>query len=179
LGTILDDESFANPNDSQEWAAGVTAHTSIYAGGRRTAQIRKANYLNSRATELRRQVAQFVSHEVTDAFLEFQQALDQWQIAEDGVSATIQSLDSLIRLHDLNEIEEANYYEDHLTTRLLWATANVRYNQARFAYAVAIAKLKFVTACDDLPFSNNAASARPVVDFVDDRRRQAPSPKRL
>ena len=147
MQTIHDDASYANPNDNNEWAAGVTAALPLYAGGRCAAEIRRAGHLQVMARVRQMQAIQLVMQEVRDAYLEFQEMeerLIEARHAMDSAQAAQDLLDKELML--VKDQDISDFFEDVLTNRFLLATSSSRYYQARFGYDLALARVRLVTA---------------------------------
>jgi outer membrane protein TolC len=169
--TINDDANFPNPNDTAEWAVGVTATVPIFSSGRRVAQVRQAAHTRSQVLEQRRLLLQIVEQEVQDAYLEAEemaQRTEEAATAVESASRTQELFGAKLRLELVGPKEMPQLYEDLLTTRLLLATAQTRYLQGLFGYNVALAKLKLAIGVHPLaPLQCGAGDELPdVVDHL-------------
>ena len=133
---------------------GVSAEVSLYAGGRRLAENRRAGHLQAAARRQRELAMLSVIQEVRDAFLEYQQMQDRLNVAEKAVDSATQALESFDDLYKgdlLTDEEMPKYFENSLSTRFLLAAAQAKYYQVLFGYNLAVARLRLVTASDEVP----------------------------
>jgi OMF family outer membrane factor len=154
FSTIYDDANFPNPNDSEEWSAGVSAQMPLYAGGRRMAQIRQASLGWAQARDRFDQARQFVMQEAQDAYLEYREMLERKDVARRAAEDAEQALQDLQDQFTGGLIDDdkvPKYFEDALTTRFLTVAAWTRYYQALFGYELALARVRLVTGTDE-PF---------------------------
>jgi len=154
MSTIHDDEDFANPNDTDEWAVGVVGQIPIYTGGRRAAQARRAGHLHAQAHQVYEQAQQLVRQETKEAHLEYREMRERVEAARQSVKSARDALDAfenLFRGDLIAEEDMPQYIEDTLNSRFLLTRSEVKYNQAMFGYNLALARLRLVTASDELP----------------------------
>lgn len=166
FSTINDDANFPNPNDSEEWSAGVSAELPLYVGGRRMAQIRQASHACAQARDRFNQACQFVTQEAQDAYLEYREMAERktaaGQAADDAENA-VKDLQAMFAADLISDSKYPKYFEDSLTTRFLTVAAQTRYYQALFGYELALARLRLVTATDE-PVPSDSAEELPSPD---------------
>jgi hypothetical protein len=98
-------------------------------------------------------MVQVVEQEVKDAYLELREMAGRTAESAAAMTSADDTKTALQEQFNVGGIASSaipKYYEDLLTTRLLLATANVRYLQALYGYNVALAKLKLAVAADPL-----------------------------
>jgi outer membrane protein TolC len=169
FGTIHDDAGFPNPNDSEEWSAGVGAQLPLFLGGRRTAQIRQAQHARAQARDQYDQARQFVSQEAQDAFLEYREMSERMAAAAGAAAAADRALEDLrdqFRNGLIPDDKVPKYFEDALTTRFLTVASWSRYYQAVYGYNLALARLRLATATDE-PFLTSSVEELPPPDVGD------------
>jgi outer membrane protein TolC len=171
FSTISDDASFPNPNDSEEWSAGVGASLPLFVGGRRTAQVRQAHFTQAQARDRYNQARQFVTQEAQDAYLEYREMLERSQAALEAANDAEQALSDLNRRYQSNlgaDLDFSKHFEDELTTSFLTVASWTRYYQALYGHQLALARLQLVTAADE-PYGTTPSEAilRPRADSDD------------
>ena len=77
FSNIWDDGHFENPTHPNEGTVGVGVQLPLFEGWRRTAESRRADFQQSQACQVRRLLAELVSQEVQDAYLENLQSTEQ------------------------------------------------------------------------------------------------------
>ena len=162
FSTIHDDRGFANPNDPQEWAAGVAVEVPLFAGGRRFAQRRQAEHLHQKAHEVRQLLRNAITREVEQAYLQYLEMSERIPLAGAAVHAAKETMERYDDQYVLGLIKDehwSDFFEDLLTTQLLLTQAQVRYYQTVFEGNLALAKVQLVTASDEyLSFLNRSPS---------------------
>jgi outer membrane protein TolC len=152
LSTITGSRTFPNPNETAFWAAGVSAEVPLFEGGRRLAERRRARQLELQAREALELVRSYITLEVQQVHLEYQEMTERLSLDEaavrDGKGALKsyhdQFVGNLIADKDLPK-----YFENLVTARLLLSTSQARYNQHVYAYNLALAKVRLVTGADE------------------------------
>lgn len=144
FSTINDNRNYPNPNDPDEWAAGVGLELPLFTGGRRTAQRRYADQRRNQATHWREAARNAVAMEVKQAYLEYREAAQRLPLAKQAADEAEQSLeryrDQLIT--GLDDKDMPQHFRDRQTAQLLLTQAQVRYMQAIFGYNVALARMR-------------------------------------
>ena len=149
LTTIDDDGGFANPNDREEWAVGVTLETPLYLGGRRMAKVREADWSQSQACYISRLVRSLIRLEVQKAYLEYVELTERIPLASAATTAAAGALDGYRNQFALGAIADADmprYFEDLAEARVLYTQARTRYDDTVYRYNLCLARIRFVTA---------------------------------
>jgi outer membrane protein TolC len=152
FGTINDDGGFLNPNDRQEWAAGVTLGLPLYTGGRRGAQQRQAEFMQARARQVRQLARDLITLEVQKAYLEYLEMSQRLPVAQAAVQEThkaIQGMRNQFLGNQINEKAMPDHFEDLVNARVLHSLAQTRYYTVTFKYALSLARIRLVTASDE------------------------------
>jgi outer membrane protein TolC len=152
LNTISGVRTFPNPGDDETWALGVSAELPLYAGGRRLAERRQAREQYQQANEVLKLVQDLVTLEVQKVHLEYQEMAQRLPLAESAVrdaQATQKSYQDQYAGNLIADKDMPKYFENLETTRLLLSLALAQYNQQLYAYNLALAKIRLVTAADE------------------------------
>jgi outer membrane protein len=174
FGTIDDDGGFPNPNDRQEWAAGVTLGVPIYTGGRRWAQQRQSEFMQARARQVRQLARQLITLEVQKAYLEYLEMSKRLPVAEAAVQETTAALEAYRSLRaDIEDKAMPDYYEDLVNAWVLHSLARTSYYKTVFQYNLSLAKIRLVTASDE--YRNLFDDSQPGTTLVADDGGAGPS----
>src|SRR5262249_41508920 len=152
LYTLSGRRTFPNPNDDVEWAAGVAAEWKLFAGGRRTAERRRAQQQLLQASRAQQLAKNFVLLEVQQAYVEYQKMSQQLPSAEAAMKdarAGIKAYQDQFAANLIPDKDMPKYFENLITARLLLSLAQVKYNQQAYGYNLALEKIKLVTAADE------------------------------
>jgi len=152
FATIDDDGGFANPNDRQEWAVGLTVGVPLYAGGRRSAQKREADFQQAHAARLRQLARQLITLEVQKTYLEYVEMSDRLPKAERAAMEAEETLEGLRHQFLGDQIEDQempDYFEDLINARILRTLASTRYHDVVYQYNLSLAKIRLATASDE------------------------------
>jgi len=167
FGTIDDDGGFPNPNDRQEWAAGVTLGVPIYTGGRRGAQQRQAGFQQAQAGQVRQLARQLITLEVQKAYLEYLEMSQRLPVAKEAVQETNAALEAYRSLRaDIEEKAMPDYYEDLVNAWVLHSLARTSYYKTVFQYNLSLAKIRLVTASNE--YQNLFDDSQPGTTLVAD-----------
>ncbi len=152
FSTVYDDGHYANPNERDQGTVGIGGQVPLFAGGRRIAQSRQADCLQAQATQVRQLLAELVSQEVQDAYLEYCEASQRLSLEEQAVQQGIQALKSYDDQYVGGQIEDKNkskYFEDLILARRMLTEALARYYQSVYNSNLALGRIRLVTACDE------------------------------
>jgi outer membrane protein TolC len=147
--TIHDNANYLNPTNPDIFAGGLQAGVPLFAGGRRVAELRKAEWQAVQARDYIRLLEQTITLEVQKAYLEYKEMAERVPLDADAVrdaTETLRLYDSQFAIGDIERKDYPKHFENLITTRLLLSTAQVGYNQHLYAYSLALANLDFVTA---------------------------------
>jgi outer membrane protein TolC len=149
VNTLDGRRTFPNPHDPLIMAAGVSAEWKLFAGGRRNAERRKAQYELLQAKHLQQAALTLVGLEVEKAYLEYREASKQLPVAEKArgdAQATLKGFHDQFAANLIADKDMPKYFENLLTTQLLLSLTEARYNQKLYLYNIALAKIRLVTA---------------------------------
>jgi outer membrane protein TolC len=152
FSTVNDDGHYANPNQRDQTAVGISGQIPLFAGGRRLAQSRQANCQQAQATQVRQFLTEQVSQEVHAACLEYREASERLRLETQGVRQAIQALKTYDAQLTGGLIEAKNmpkYFEDLILTRRMLTEALARYYQSVYNCNMALGRIRLVTACDE------------------------------
>ena len=150
FSNVWDDGHFANPTHPNEGAVGFEVQLPLFEGGRRIAEAHRVECQQAQATQIRRLLADLVSQEVQDAYLEFLESSKQLDWNQEAVHQGNLAMDDLFNQN--GQIEDRNmskYFEDVVLTRLMLTQALVKYYQSVYNSNLSLARIRFVTACDE------------------------------
>lgn len=172
FGTIDDDGGFVNPNDPEEWAVGVTLGVPLYAGGRRSAQKRQAQFGQARARYLRQLARQLITLQVQKTYLEYLEMSERLRLAEtavDQAEGTIEGLRNQFLGDQIDDEAMPDYFEDLIMARVLHTLARMRYYDIVYRYDLSLARIRLVTASNEYQnlFQDSSAGSA----FAPDHRR--------
>jgi outer membrane protein TolC len=152
LSTINGRRTFPNPGDPEIWSVGVSAEVPLYVGGRRLAERRHAKHQLQQANEVLQLVRDLVTLDVQQVHLEYQEMSERLPSA----AASVRHAEAALKVyHDqyaanlIAEKDMPKHFENLTTGRLLLSLAEARYNQQLYAYNLALAKIRLVTAADE------------------------------
>jgi outer membrane protein TolC len=148
FSNIWDDGHFANPTHPNEGAVGVGVQIPLFVGGRRGAESRQADCRQAQATQIRRLLANLVSQETQDAYLEYLQTSQQLHLEATAVHQASEAL-KILETRDVEDRDRPKNFEDQILTLQTMTQALVRYYQSVYNCNMALARIRFVTACDD------------------------------
>lgn len=147
--TINDDGGFANPNDRERFASGVTFSVPLFEGGRRSAQCRKARFEIAEAEMRRQWIRQLIILDVQKAYLEHveltrrlpaaRQAMNEW-------AEVIQGYRNQFFGDQIHEDDMPDYFKDLVEARVLHAVAQAHYYRTLCKHNVALARIRLVSA---------------------------------
>ncbi|HUT91038.1 MAG TPA: TolC family protein [Thermoguttaceae bacterium] len=160
FATIDDDGGFPNPNDRQEWAVGLNLDAPLYAGGRRAAQKRHADFEQARAARLQQLARQLITLEVQKTYLEYVEMHDRLALAKtarEEASGTVEALGNEYKGGFVEEAEMPDHYEDLTQAHLVLALAGTRYYTTIYGHNIAVARIRLVTASDEQQSASSEA----------------------
>jgi outer membrane protein TolC len=160
--TINDDGGFANPNDRERWASGVTFSVPLFEGGRRSAQRRKAGFEIAEAEKRRQWVRNLIVLDVQKTYLEYvemAQRLPTSRRAMNEWAAVIQGYRNQFFGDQIREDDMPDYFKDLVEARVLHALTQAHYHRTLFKHNVALAKIRLVSASD--VYQNAIDASRP------------------
>jgi len=149
--TINDDGGFANPNDRERWASGVTFSVPLFEGGRRSAQCRKAAFEIAQAEKRRQWVRQLIILDVQKAYLEYVELSRRVPAAERAMkewAKVIQGYRNQFFGDQVREDDMPDYFKDLVEARVLHAVAQAHYYRTLCKHNVALAKIHLVSAAN-------------------------------
>jgi len=152
FGTIDDDGGFANPNDREEWAVGLTLGVPLYTGGRPVNQKRQAAFRQAQARHAGRLARNLIALEVQKTYLEYLEMSKRLPLAKAAVDAaegTIQGLRNDFVADLVEEQEMPDYYENLTQAHILLALARSKYYTTIYRYDLALARIRLVTASSE------------------------------
>jgi outer membrane protein TolC len=151
FATINDDGGYANPNDREEWASGVTFSVPLFEGGRRSAQRRKANFGVMEAQQRRQWVRSLIVLDVQKTYLEYvetanrlpkaRKAMDEW-------AGVVEGYRNQFFGDEIREEDMPDYFKDLVEARVLHAVAQAHYYRMLFKHNLALAKIRLVSGSD-------------------------------
>jgi outer membrane protein TolC len=152
FNTLSGQRTFPNPHEGEEWAAGISAEVPLFTGCRRLAERRKAGYQIQQAQETLQSARSLVTLEVEKVYLQYTEMAERVPLAEAavrGARAALKAYDDQYVGGLVAEKDYPKYFENVVTTRLLLTLAEVQYYQQLYAYNLALAAIRRVTAADD------------------------------
>jgi outer membrane protein TolC len=145
--SIVDDQDFANPTNPNIGAAGVNLALPLITGGRRQAQVCKAEFDRRQARRVQELVQQMIVLESQQAYLDYRELSERVTLSEASVRHARQALEAYEKqFGDTDDADMPKYFENVVTTRLLLTQAEVNRHQVVFGYNVAVAKIRLVSA---------------------------------
>jgi outer membrane protein TolC len=152
VSTINGERTFPNPGNAAIWAMGVSAEMPLYVGGRRLAERRQAQQQHQQANQVLKLVQDLVTLEVQQVHLEYQETAQRLPLAEAAVrdaDATLKAYHDQFAANLIAAKDMPKHFENLTTVRLLLSLAQASYNQQVYAYNLALAKIRLVTAADE------------------------------
>lgn len=149
--TINDDGGFANPNDRERWASGVTFSVPLFEGGRRSAQCRKAGFEVAEAEKRRQWVRQLILLDVQKAYLEYVELSQRLPAAERAAKEwadVIEGYRNQFFGDQIRDDDMPDYFKDLVEARVLHAVAQAHYYRTLCKHNVALARIRLVSASD-------------------------------
>jgi outer membrane protein TolC len=150
--TIYGPRTFPNPDNPEFWAMGLSGEWTLFAGGRRLAERRKAQYQLQEAREVEHKARDLITLEVQKAYLEYAEMSQRLPLDEAAVREAQATIDTYNKQYAGNLIPEkdfSKYFENLSTARILLALSEAQYNQHVYAYNVALAQVRLVTADEE------------------------------
>jgi outer membrane protein TolC len=149
--TINDDGGYANPNDRERFASGVTFSVPLFEGGRRSAQCRKARFEIAEAEMRRQWVRQLVILDVQKAYLEYVELSQRLPVARRAMNEwadVIQGYRNQFFGDQVRDDDMPEYFKDLVETRVLHAVAQAHYYRTLCKHNIALARIRLVSASD-------------------------------
>jgi outer membrane protein TolC len=150
--TLSGIRSFPNPGNDFELQAGIAGEIPLFAGGRNIAGVRRSQHQLQQAVESQKLARDYVTLEVKQVFLDYKEMSERLGLAESAVNdaqVALKSYNDQFSAKLIADKDVPKYFENISTGRLLLFTAQARYNQHVYAYNLALAKIRLVTAADD------------------------------
>lgn len=150
---IVDDQDYRNPTNPNLGTAGVAAELPLGTGGRRTAQLRKAQCQLRQAHHLHQLVRQHVESEVQQAFLEYRDMasrLRHTKVAVRQAGEALTAYESQFAGDQLEDNELPQYFQDVVETRLLLTHAETQHLQNLYGFHTAVAKAFYASGQREL-----------------------------
>lgn len=154
FSAVVDDRDFANPNEQQEeqWAVGVSVGVPLFTGGRRSAQMRQAEFQQAKARQSYRLLRELITLEVQQAYLQYLEASQKLRKAEqakENAEKTLDGYQNQFLGDQINEEDMPDYFEDLTQARLLRTRAAAEYYQTVHRYNLSLAQLQLVSGSDE------------------------------
>jgi outer membrane protein TolC len=149
LNTLTGRRSFPNPGNDELWQLGVAGEMPLFTGGRNLAAVRQARYQLQQAQETQRLARDLITLEVQQAYLEYKEMDERIPLAEAALRDARTTVDAYNKRYAGNQVADKDmpkFFEDLETANLLQAVAKAQYNQQLYAYNLALAKIRLVTA---------------------------------
>jgi outer membrane protein TolC len=160
--TINDDGGFANPNDREQWASGVTFSVPLFEGGRRWAQRKKAEFEIAEAEKRKQWIRQLIILDVQKAYLEYMEMVQRLPTARkamDEWAAVLEGYRNQFFGNQIREDDMPDYFQDLIEARVLHAVAQAHYYRTLFKHNCALAKIRLVSASDVYPTAIDPSGA--------------------